>query len=108
MKIIDEGVGVTLSLARTYPHKPQQRAIEGFTDDGEYWGVYTICVPGISLKTKQTILDTNNTPKILELLKAKGLVVDTGIFVGSAFSEYPVVELTAKALELIPDDTSHA
>ncbi len=96
--IDDEGTEVKLSFSRMYPHNRAQRAIEGFTSDGEHWGVYTVYIADAALKPNHTILDTNNCPEILEVLEQAGVVNRTGIMAASGYCEYPIVAFTDRIL----------
>jgi len=96
--INDEGTSVTLSFNRTYPYNEKQRAIEGYTSEGEYWCVYSVFISGVKLEADQTILDTNNCPQILETLEEKGVVTRTGMIATSGFCQYPIVAFTDRML----------
>ncbi len=90
-----DGTDVRLDISLIYPNNKTQRCIQAWTDDGP-WATFTVCIPGVSLKSGQTILDTNNEPEILGVLESAGIVKDTGIKAASGYCEYPVVELTSE------------
>lgn len=69
-------------------------AIQGVdAETKEPWNTYTTNIPDACLPPNCTILDTNNSPKILQILVDAGIVEDSGYKVKSGFCTYPVVEV---------------
>lgn len=59
----------------------------------EPWNTYTTNIPDACLLPGYTILDTNNSPNILQILEDAGVVKDSGYKVKSGFCTYPIVEV---------------
>ena len=100
--ITDEGRKVTLSFNQSYPKNPNQRAITGFTDDGELWACYTVYIEAAFFESdRETIIDTNGAPHIVDVLVEAGIIKDTDKRVQSGYCTYPIVRLTDKALAAV-------
>jgi hypothetical protein len=69
------------------------RAIEIWNNEDGSIARITVCIAGSGLAEDETVIDTNNCPWAMELIKQHGFGQATGRMVRSGYCTYPVVKL---------------
>lgn len=69
------------------------RAIEICNNEDGPIARITVCIAGSGLAEDETVIDTNNCPWAMELIKQHGFGQATGRMVRSGYCTYPVVKL---------------
>lgn len=69
------------------------RAIEIWNNEDGPIARITVCIAGSGLAEDETVIDTNNCPWAMELIKQHGFGQATGRMVRSGYCTYPVVKL---------------